>query len=269
VVLGVDLGSRTVKVAAVEGGRLVGHRIEPSGFDPAGQAARMLAEYGQAPVVATGYGRHLARERFAGDAITEIKAHALGARQLFPACRTVVDVGGQDAKVILLDEGGRVARFQMNDKCAAGTGRFLEIMAATLGWSLDDFGPAARASSRTVPINSMCTVSAESEVISLKNQGVAPADIARAVHLSVVERLAAMLERLSWEGPVAFSGGVARNPFIVAALGERLGVPVTTAKHPDLVGALGAALHGAHQPPRGGTEGLPVPAIGTDGGSLR
>ncbi|MBE0616655.1 MAG: 3-hydroxyacyl-ACP dehydratase [Proteobacteria bacterium] len=246
-VLGVDLGSRTIKLAAVAGGELVAHRIEPSGFDPAGQAARMLAGFGGLPVIATGYGRHLAQKHFARDAITEIKAHALGARQLFPECRTVVDVGGQDAKVILLDARGRVARFQMNDKCAAGTGRFLEIMAATLGWALPEFGPAARGSDQTVPINSMCTVFAESEVVSLKNQGVPPADIARAVHLSVVDRLAAMLERLGWEAPVVFSGGVAHNPFVVEALATRLGVPVAAAEHPDLVGALGAALHGARQ----------------------
>lgn len=249
-VLGVDLGSRTIKVAAVEGARLVAHRIEPSGFDPAGQAARMiasLAEPAAVPVVATGYGRHLAQRHFAREAITEIKAHALGARQLFPGCRTVVDVGGQDAKVILLDGAGRVARFQMNDKCAAGTGRFLEIMAATLSWTSSEFGPAARGSRETVPINSMCTVFAESEVISLKNRGVPPADIARAVHLSVVDRLAAMLERLGWEPPVVFSGGVARNPFVLEALAERLGIPVEAAEHPDLLGALGAALHGARR----------------------
>lgn len=249
--LGVDLGSRTIKVAAVEGARLVAHRIEPSGFDPAGQAAQMIAALiaslgasPAVPVVATGYGRHLAQRHFARHAITEIKAHALGARRLFPGCRTVVDVGGQDAKVILLDEAGRVARFQMNDKCAAGTGRFLEIMAATLGWTSAEFGPAARSSRETVPINSMCTVFAESEVVSLKNRGVPPADIARAVHLSVVDRLAGMLERLGWEAPVVLSGGVARNPFVVEVLGERLGTRIDTAEHPDLLGALGAALHG-------------------------
>lgn len=243
-VLGVDLGSRTIKVAAVEGNRLVGHQIEPSGFDPAGQAARMIEPYAGAPVIATGYGRHLAQKHFAREVITEIKAHALGARRLFPGCRTVVDVGGQDAKVILLDDAGRVAKFQMNDKCAAGTGRFLEIMAASLGWTLPEFGPAARTSAQTVPINSMCTVFAESEVVSLRNRGVAPADIARAVHLSVVDRIVAMLERLGWEAPVVFSGGVARNPFVVELLSERLGVPVGATEHPDLLGALGAALHG-------------------------
>lgn len=243
--LGVDLGSRTVKVAAVRDGTLVGRRIEPSGFDPAGQAARMLEAFGLGPVVATGYGRHLAQRHFARGAITEIKAHAIGARHLHPGCRTVVDVGGQDAKVILLDEAGRVAKFQMNDKCAAGTGRFLEIMAGTLGWGLDEFGPAAATSAEAVPINSMCTVFAESEVISLKNRGVPTADIARAVHLSVVDRLVGMLDRLGWREPVVFSGGVARNPFVVRELGARLGVAIAVPEHPDLLGALGAALHGA------------------------
>ncbi len=243
--LGVDLGSRTIKVAAVRGGELMGQAIEPSGFDPAGQAARMLQAFEPGQVVATGYGRHLAQKHFARGVITEIKAHALGARQFYPECRTVVDVGGQDAKVIRLDERGQVAAFQMNDKCAAGTGRFLEIMAATLGWSLDEFGPAAAGSAEVVPINSMCTVFAESEVISLKNRGVPTADIARAVHLSVVDRLVAMLERIGWQAPLVFSGGVARNSFAVAELGARLGTPIRVAEHPDLLGALGAALHGA------------------------
>lgn len=243
--IGVDLGSRTVKVAAVRDGVLVGHRIETSGFDPAEQSTRMVREFGSGTVVATGYGRHLAQKHFADRVITEIKAHALGARHLYPSCRTVVDVGGQDAKVILLDESGRVAKFQMNDKCAAGTGRFLEIMAATLGWTLEEFGRAASQSCEGAPINSMCTVFAESEVISLKNRGVPTADIARAVHLSVADRLVSMLDRLGWMAPVVFSGGVARNAFLVRELGQRLGSDVSAAAHPDLLGALGAALHAA------------------------
>ncbi|OGQ96277.1 MAG: 3-hydroxyacyl-ACP dehydratase [Deltaproteobacteria bacterium RIFOXYD12_FULL_57_12] len=242
--VGVDLGSRTVKVAAVENGRLVAHRIVESSFDPAGQALDLIAEFRPKRVVATGYGRHLAQKHFAHEVITEIRAHALGARHCFPSCRTVIDIGGQDSKVIALDESGRVANFQMNDKCAAGTGRFLEIMAASLGYRLDEFGPAALASEHEAAINSMCTVFAESEVISLKNRGTPPGDIARAVHLSVVTRIIVMVNRLDSRAIVVFSGGVARNPCMVAFLKERLPeASLEAAEIPDLMGALGAALY--------------------------
>lgn len=244
--IGIDLGSRTIKIAVLANGKLVDQQLAESGFDPYRQSLAMIEKYAPRKIVATGYGRHLAREHFAQDVVTEIKAHAIGARHFFPDCRTVVDIGGQDSKVISLDEKGRVANFQMNDKCAAGTGRFLEIMAAGLGYRLDEFGPAAQASGTEVSLNSMCTVFAESEVISMKNRGIAPADIARAVHQSVVARLVGMLERLGFGEVIVFSGGVARNPCIVQMLQERLaGVRVVTPPAPDIVGALGAALHGA------------------------
>lgn len=242
--LGIDLGSRSIKLAAVSGGILVESIVAESGFEPHAQALELISRYAPARVVATGYGRHLAQRHFAQEAITEIKAHALGARHFHPECRTVLDVGGQDCKVINLDGAGRVAAFQMNDKCAAGTGRFLEIMAATLGYTLAEFGSAALRSERNVAIGSMCAVFAESEVISLKNRGTPPEDIARAVHLSVVERLAAMLSKAGFTVPLVFSGGVARNPAMVKMLEERLGINVLVPARPEIVGALGAAIHG-------------------------
>jgi len=241
--IGVDLGSRTVKIAAMRDGKLISHQIRENGFDPHRQSMEMLAQLTPIRVVATGYGRHLAHRHFAHDVITEIKAHALGARHYFPACRTIVDIGGQDSKVISLDVEGRVINFQMNDKCAAGTGRFLEIMAATLGYTLDEFGPAALESAQEAAINSMCTVFAESEVISMKNRGVAAKDIAMGVHLSVVNRLLGMLNRVGYGEVLVFSGGVARNPCIVQLLRARLaGVNVVSPEFPDIVGALGAAI---------------------------
>lgn len=246
--LGIDLGSRTIKLAAVSQGRLLDSRVAASGFEPHRQAFAMLSDYRPAAVVATGYGRHLAQKHFADAVITEIKAHAMGARFLFPECRTILDVGGQDSKVIALTADGRVAHFQMNDKCAAGTGRFLEIMAASLGYSLTEFGRAAAQSVQPVPINSMCAVFAESEVVSLKNRGLPPQDIARSIHLSVVERLSGMLERLGIDGEVVFSGGVANNPFLVELLEKKLGVAVRVPACPDIVGALGAALHAETTP---------------------
>ncbi len=245
--IGIDLGSRTIKLAVIRDGEIVDQQLTESGFDPYSQAREMLKRYGAAKIVATGYGRHLAHEHFADEVITEIKAHALGARYFFPFCRTVVDIGGQDSKVIGLDKKGRVSNFQMNDKCAAGTGRFLEIMAASLGFSLNDFGAAALKSKTEVMINSMCTVFAESEVISMKNRGIPTVDIARGVHHSVVNRLAAMLERLGYDEEIVFSGGVARNPCIGHMLQKCLGerARIISPPDPDLMGAIGAALHGS------------------------
>jgi len=239
--LGLDLGSRTVKLAVVRGGELLSAQVVESSFEPHQQAQQLLKDFAGLPVVATGYGRHLAQRHFARSVITEIKAHAIGARHLFPGCRTILDVGGQDSKVIALDAAGKVVQFQMNDKCAAGTGRFLEMMAASLGYTLAEFSAAARAG-QAVPISSMCAVFAESEVVSLKNRGTPPEDIAHAVHLAVVERLAAMLERLGVNGELVFSGGVANNSFLTEALARKLGRPLQIPARPDIVGALGAAL---------------------------
>ncbi len=156
-----------------------------------------------------------------------------------------MDIGGQNStKVISLDGKGRVNNFLMNDKCAAGTGRFLEIMAANLGFTLDEFGVVALESDSEAGINSMCTVFAESEVISMKNYGIPAKDIARGVHLSAVNRLTEMLNRIGFERKIVFPRGVSRNPCIVQMLRERLGdVKVESPPAPDIVGAVGAAIH--------------------------
>jgi predicted CoA-substrate-specific enzyme activase len=242
--VGIDIGSRTIKTAALEAGKLVDYQVRESGFDPHKQSLEMIGKYRTRRIVATGYGRHLAQKHFAGDVITEIKAHAMGARYFFPGCSTVLDVGGQDSKVISLDDRGKVVNFQMNDKCAAGTGRFLEIMAASLAIPLMEFGEEALKGQKDIKVNSMCTVFAESEVISLKNHGTSPRDIGRAVHLSVVERLAAMLLRVGCGESVVFTGGVARNKAMVKLLQERIDRPILVPETPDIVGALGAALYG-------------------------
>lgn len=241
--VGIDMGSRAIKIAAFRDGQLIDHAVVESSFEPHRQASELVARYAPSRVVATGYGRHLAQKNFADQVITEIKAHAIGARHLFPGCRTILDVGGQDSKVIALDDGGRVVQFQMNDKCAAGTGRFLEIMAASLGYSLAEFAAAASASSQSIPINSMCAVFAESEVVSLRNRGFAAEDIARAIHLAIGDRLACMLAKLGIQGDLVFSGGVAKNAFLAGILEEKLGQTVNVPQIPEIVGALGAALH--------------------------
>lgn len=242
---GIDIGSRTIKAVALKDRRLLDYQIAESGFDPHRQSLEMIKKYHPERIVATGYGRHLAKKHFADEIITEIKAHAMGARYFYPDCKTIIDVGGQDSKVISLDKSGKVINFQMNDKCAAGTGRFLEIMAASLGFSLNEFGEEAIRGLEDIKINSMCTVFAESEVISLKNRGISPKDIARAVHLSVVEKLIGMLHRLGHGESIVFTGGVAKNCCIIALLRERLKIKIDTPSVPDITGALGAALYAA------------------------
>lgn len=241
-IAGIDIGSRTIKAAFIKNGRLIDYRIIESGFDPHRQSLEMIKKYHPQRIVATGYGRHLAKQHFADDVITEIKAHAIGARYFFPDCRTVIDVGGQDSKVISLDKLGNVVNFMMNDKCAAGTGKFLEIMAASLGFTIAEFGQKALQGSDTIKINCMCTVFAESEVISLKNRGVNPLDISRAIHLSVVEKILSLLHRIGINEKVVFSGGVAKNPCIVKMLEENLGIKIYVPDAPDVIGAIGSAL---------------------------
>ena len=241
--VGIDLGSRAIKLAAVKDGQLVSSEVANSSFEPHRQAQEMASRYQARPIAATGYGRHIAQKHFADQVITEIKAHALGARHLFPGCQTILDVGGQDSKVIVLDGSGRIARFQMNDKCAAGTGRFMEMMAVSLGYSLDEFSAAAAQADQAVAINSMCAVFAESEVVSLRNRGTAPEVIAKAIHRSIIERLSSMLERIGLQGDLVFSGGVARNQVLVELLAQHLGRPVHVPESPEIIGAYGAALH--------------------------
>jgi len=189
--------------------------------------------------VATGYGRNKAE--FAHKQITEITCHARGARALFPEARTVIDIGGQDSKVIRIGPDGSVSDFVMNDKCAAGTGRFLEVMARTLEVDLDELGPLALKSDEDLRVSSMCTVFAESEVVSLIGDGVPEPRIAWGVCRSVADRSAGLAERVGVVEPVVMTGGVAQNVGVVAALEKRLQIKLLLPREPQLVGALGAA----------------------------
>ncbi|MFC1736152.1 acyl-CoA dehydratase activase [Candidatus Hydrogenedentota bacterium] len=192
-------------------------------------------------IVSTGYGRNRVEEKT--KAITEITCHATGAHHLCPDTRLVIDVGGQDSKVIALDSTGRVENFAMNDKCAAGTGRFLEVMARILEVDLDDFGPLALESRKTLPISNVCTVFAESEVISLLSMGEDPRDIAAGLCKSVAERVRTLASRVELKGPVTMTGGVAKNIGVVKALETALKLDIRVPEEPQTVGALGAALH--------------------------
>ncbi len=161
---------------------------------------------------------------------------------MFSQVHAILDIGGQDSKVIALDEKGKIIKFEMNDRCAAGTGKFLEIMAHTLGYSLYEFGTEALNAVKDIQINSMCTVFAESEVTSLLSKGEERKEIALGLHRSVIRRAIGMLKRISINGPVVFSGGVAKNPCMSYLLRQELEHDIVIPEHPQMTGALGAAL---------------------------
>lgn len=248
-VAGIDIGSLSTDAVILDGDRVLSYAIVPtlsssesaakSAYDAALESAGLSASNITA-VVATGYGR--TSIDFADKAVTEITCHALGARRLFAEAKTVIDIGGQDSKVIRLSEDGRVEDFAMNDKCAAGTGRFLEVMARSLDTKLDSLGLLSALSDADVRISSTCTVFAESEVVALVAKGVPKEDIIRGLHRSVAERVYAMITRLRAEPPFVMTGGVAKNSGVVAALEERLGVNLLVPDEPQIVGALGAAI---------------------------
>ena len=220
----------------------------PTTFDPLAQCRRLLEGLPPARIVATGYGRKLLVENLQHHrvtAITEIQAYALGAHHLDPGVRTVLDIGGQDTKAISLAEAGKVVKFEMNDRCAAGTGKFLEFMATALQVPLEEFGgfrPHRRTSAFKSTACAPCLPKARPP--PSWPGGKRPANIALGLHLAIVQRTLAMLRRVGVVEPVLFAGGVAHNPCVQALLEEHLGLPVIVPDQPDLVGALGAALHG-------------------------
>lgn len=240
---GIDIGSRTIKLVVVdEAGQILGSRQADTGFDPLTKARRMTEEMSFDRIMATGYGRNLFEISFDAPTVTEIKAHAVGARFYFPDAVAVLDIGGQDSKTIAIHDNGKVKKFEMNDRCAAGTGKFMEIMAKSLGFDIESFGLEALQFKEELNISSMCTVFAESEVTSLIARGHSPQDIAMALHRSIISRVAGMIKRVSGEGDIVFTGGVARNPCMQKLLAEKLHCQVFVPEDPQLVGALGAAL---------------------------
>jgi len=256
VTAGIDVGSLTAKaiVFDCEGCRISGMSLVRLTHDPA-QAGRMaldeaLAQAGVsegdlAATTATGYGRIALP--FATYRITEISCHARGVHHLLPQVRTVIDVGGQDSKVTRLDEDGRALDFEMNDRCAAGTGRFLEVMAKALGVDLAGLAALALASQTPATLSSTCTVFAESEVVGLLAQGRSCEDLAAGLCQSVARRVMAMVQRLGLQPDVAFTGGVALNEGVRVALAEVLGAKIIVPPDPQLTGALGAALLAAER----------------------
>jgi predicted CoA-substrate-specific enzyme activase len=246
-IAGLDVGSRSIELVVLDsGGEVVRRAKAPTTFHPAEQVALLLD--GQVPprIVATGYGRDLvAGMGLAAEVatVTEITAYARGAAALYPGARSILDIGGQDTKAILLGgPAGKVLRFEMNDRCAAGTGKFLEHVAGVFQIPIAEFGPYALRGEPGLAINTMCTVFAETEATSLMARGHRPADIALGLHAAIVRRTATMLRRIGFTPPLLFAGGVARNPCMVRLLAEVLGCELLRPEEPDHVGALGAAL---------------------------
>ncbi len=239
---GLDIGSRTVKLAVIENGELVLSRKSVTSHDPLETARSLMKGTGFDAVTATGYGRYLIQGHLECPVISEIKAFAVGSRFFSSECRSILDIGGQDTKAISLDEEGNMSKFEMNDKCAAGTGRFLEVMATALGYTLEEFSSAALSAENAVKINSMCTVFAESEVISLTTQGAARNEVALGIHRAIVSRSVSLLKRIAPPGDVFFAGGVALNGCVRSLLENELGRRIFVPDDPQIVGAVGAAL---------------------------
>lgn len=267
---GVDVGSTQTKAIIIsEAKEIVGRALIDTGANvtrAAEQAYLEAIENGRVRdeeveyVVGTGYGRY--RVTFGNTQVTEISCHARGASHIFPGTRVVIDMGGQDTKAIRVGPGGEILDFCMNDKCAAGTGRFLGAAASALDIPLDHLGATALRAERSVRISTTCTVFAESEVLSWLGKGKKIEDILLGVHQSIAARSIALLRRVGIEPQVTFTGGVARNIGMIHALQQGLGLPLNVSEESHFMGALGAALFAldhilARRVPAVSVEGLP------------
>jgi len=239
---GIDIGSRTVKLAILEDGKLVVSRKTLTSHNPLETAKELMVDTAFDVVTATGYGRHLIKAYLDCPVISEITAFARGSRFFSSECQSILDIGGQDTKAISLDAEGNLKKFEMNDKCAAGTGRFLEVMATALGFSLEEFSMAALSAGKAVKINSTCTVFAESEVVSLTAKGVPRDEVALGIHKAIVSRSVSLLKKVAVPGKIFFAGGVAFNECVRVLLEQEMGQPVFVPSDPQIVGAVGAAL---------------------------
>ena len=262
---GVDIGSTMTKVVITD----AADNILSSVKGPTGPEHRQLANevmktaLGQARlklddisyIVATGYGR--VNVPFADEQITELSCHARGVSSLFPGVRTAIDIGGQDAKCMKI-RNGKLVDFVMNDKCAAGTGRFLEVTAATLGIKLDDLGPLSLKSTKKIEISNVCTIFAQQEIVARLSEGEKIEDIIAGLHYGVASRVAILARRLKVEPDVVLTGGVAKNVGVVSAMKEILGREILVPDEPLLTGALGAAILAREKFDKSAKHGEPV-----------
>jgi len=254
-VAGVDVGAATAKTVIMADGKILGQAIIPTGdriVTAAEKVTRLALEkagmwrdsFGFNTdfdyVISTGYGRH--GVPFANKAVTEIICHAKGAYYLLPATRTIIDIGGQDSKAIGLNEKGGVIDFVMNDKCAAGTGRFLEVMAQVLGVTIEELGPVALTSKNPCQISSTCTIFAESEMVSLRAEGKPREDLIAGIVRAVSSRVVVMGKTVGFRRDIVFTGGVAKNIGVKEALEAEINMEIIVPEEPQTMGALGAVL---------------------------
>jgi predicted CoA-substrate-specific enzyme activase len=250
IVAGCDVGSLTGKAVILEDGKILASSIVPTTPKPERTARNAMDEALKTGklsldnieyIVGTGYGR--VKIPFANSELSELSCHGKGAHSFIPSIRTIIDVGGQDCKVIKVNKNGKILDFAMNDKCAAGTGRFLEVMAKTLELQLGELGPISLESKNQAKITAQCSVFAETEVVSLMADGVEVSDIVAGIHDAIASRIMSLVYRVGLEEELTITGGVAKNVGVVAFLEKRLSVeskklPVD----PQLIGAFGAAL---------------------------
>ena len=245
---GIDIGSRYIKYAVLEDDKSVVFYKKDTGHNPFEVCRKLIEMNKPDKLIATGYGRHLLEIHGNVNTITEIKAVAIGSKEVLPSCRTIIDIGGQDTKVIAINEDGMVTNFEMNDRCAAGTGKFLEIMAKTLGFNIESFGCQCNGDgSDEIKINSMCTVFAESEIIGLIAKGVKRELIATAIHNSIASRVAALIKRIDLNDDIVFTGGCARNTYLQRLFENRFRTKIHVHENPDILAALGAALYAGRE----------------------
>ena len=249
---GIDMGAQAVKVVILSDGKVLAHSMAHTGFDPLESAKKTLDDaIKQAgisrddikSIVSTGAGRKAVT--FADKALTEVTANAKGIIWLQPSVRTIVDIGAEEARGISCDAQGKVLDFAKNDKCAAGSGAFVESMARALEINVPELIELSLKSTKEAPINATCAVFAESEVVSLIHSKIEKADIAHAVHDAIASRVSSMVRRIPIEQDVALIGGVANNAAIVDVMKKHLGVDIVVPENPQFVSALGAALSAA------------------------
>jgi len=249
ITVGIDVGSITTKAAMIRDGELLGDTVIFTGYNAVAAGEKVFAEVLKSSginhesidkIISTGYGRNSVA--FADKALTEITCHAAGAFYLDPGVRSVIDIGGQDSKAIALSDTGRPLNFAMNDKCAAGTGRFLEVMARALEVDLEKFGAFSVLARQPSPISSLCTVFAESEVISLISKGEQRENIIAGIHESIAARVVAMAKRVGFQSKIMMTGGVAKNIGVVSALEQKIGQKIDVSEKSQVTGAVGAAI---------------------------
>ena len=248
-VAGIDIGAATAKAVILDNDKILTSIVVPTGYSVAKAAETVIEqtlknsgcminelEY----IISTGYGRRAVS--IANKVLTEIICHASGVNSLVPSARTVIDIGGQDSKIIGLDKSGKVGNFVMNDKCAAGTGRFLEVMAGVLGAEIGEIGTLSLLGGNPCQISSTCTVFAESEVVSLRAEGKSREDMLAGIHRAMAHRVRIMGASVGFKNDVVFTGGVALNVGIKEALESEIGLNIIVPEQPQIIGALGAAV---------------------------